>query len=402
MPEQPDNGSRRPGAAQGPSDLHVVHVTEATSGGVRRHLQLLLPALAPNVDRLTVVLSPKRADPDLDADVARWRDLGCEVRYIPMRRGPGPQDFFCGAALRRLLREASPCVVHAHAAKAGVLCRLTARPETPVVYSPHAFFFQGFRNPVLRRCGALLERRLARWTAAWVLTSQAEHRVARTEVGLPPERLHIIPNGVPADLDFLPQAQARGLLGLPKSARILGVLGRLCRQKAPDVALEALSNPPLRSMEDVHLVFVGSNGLRKKLEAMTRPSACGTRVHFAGYVANARQLLKAFDLLLLPSRYEGMSYSLLEAFAAGLPVVASEIPANHIHPELDAFVRYIPPEDPSALAAAAAAVLSDQEHRRKCADTLPGLVRRLFPMEKHVQTLLALYRQIFNSQPEGC
>jgi L-malate glycosyltransferase len=140
--------------------------------------------------------------------------------------------------------------------------------------------------------------------------------------GVPPARVHLIRNAWQPALPFRSRAEARAGLGLDASARVAGWVGRLSAEKAPEVMIEALAACPVR---DVILSMVGAGPLDREVRQLAEARGVGDRVRWHGIVPEAGRSLTAFDVLLLTSWTEGTPMVLLEAMAAGVPVVATAV-----------------------------------------------------------------------------
>ena len=134
----------------------------------------------------------------------------------------------------------------------------------------------------------------------------------------------VIPNGV--DLDRFPARQAADLsaLGIPAGRRIVTFVGRLDRQKGTEWLIET-AGPWLAKLPDCDLLLVGRARWRAGCEAACRAAGIADRVHFAGWRNDVPEILAASDLLVLPSAWEGMPNVVLEAMAAGRPLVATDV-----------------------------------------------------------------------------
>jgi starch synthase (maltosyl-transferring) len=157
-----------------------------------------------------------------------------------------------------------------------------------------------------------------------VCVSQGVAEFSIRRGGLPAAKVVVIPNGVdsarfagatPADL---------GSLGIPAGRRTLLFVGRLDPQKSPGLLIDA-AGAVLSSHADVHVLFVGDGPMRGELREQARLSAVGERIHFAGPRSDIPELLQACAALVLPSRWEGLPNVVLEAMAAGRPVVATRV-----------------------------------------------------------------------------
>jgi glycosyltransferase involved in cell wall biosynthesis len=259
---------------------------------------------------------------------------GLEVIIEPALRTPiDPRnDLRALHALGTLLGRARFDVVHTHTAKAGVLGRMAAsRAAVPwIVHTYHGFPFHEFQSRGRRGAYVAIERRLGRITdvALCVGTAVAVETVRRGLVA--PERVRTIGVAV----DHLPgaelpahapqaRARARQALGLPADAIVVGAVGRLTYQKAPEdflAAMRQLNRP------DVIGVWVGGGELAARVSRLARlqPAA---RVVLAGERADVSEILPAFDVFALTSRYEGLPTVIVEAMVSGIPVVATAVNA---------------------------------------------------------------------------
>jgi len=143
-------------------------------------------------------------------------------------------------------------------------------------------------------------------------------------MGIPQRKICIIPNGIdPADYENVPKSDLARFGRLPHTHQVI-VIGRLHRQKGIDWLLQTLSHW-LEPRADCELLIVGDGPERAVLEQTAAQQPCRSRIHFLGQRRDVPELLAASDLLLLPSRWEGMPNVVMQAMAAGLPVVATEV-----------------------------------------------------------------------------
>ena len=288
-------------------------MTQPTIDGVAR---AVLDLVADQVERgwAVAVASPAATD----AFLAGLEERGAEYHRWPARRAPGPGSVLEAARLSRIVNRIGPDIVHLHSSKAGLAGRLAVRGQRPSVFQPHAWSFEAV-DGLQRRAAVLWERIAARWSHAIVCVSEEERRHGEA-VGIR-GAFRVIPNGVdltaftpasPAD-----RVAARGRLGLTEAPLVVCV-GRLSRQKGQDVLLEAW--PAVRAhVPDARLVLVGEGPDRDRLERRAPPE-----VLFAGIRPDVPDWLAAADVVAAPSRWEGMSYALLEALARARSVVASD------------------------------------------------------------------------------
>ncbi|MCX7597999.1 MAG: glycosyltransferase [Armatimonadetes bacterium] len=306
-----------------------MHVLEAMLGGTRRYLLDVALGLPRESFHQHVVVSLCRAE-RAEEDVEALRAASVEVTVLPMRRNLSPaSDLSCMRALRRILFAWKPNVIHGHSAKGGFLARWAAHglpmhPRPAIMYSPHCFPFQMRTDPLRRAMYLGLERLAASWCDVIVAVSEAEAEVGR-QAGLRPRwGYEVVPPGLDAGKYSTIPRLSRAELGLP-SGRILGFVGAMSHQKAPDIALHAFARMAA-DFPDASLVFVGDGPLRRRLEGCSIAAGLGNRVAFLGHRRDVPDLLPHFDAVVLTSRWEGLPYALLEAMAAARPVVAADLP----------------------------------------------------------------------------
>lgn len=385
--------------------IRVTHLLEATVGGTARHLVEIGCGLASLGFSVEAVVSLRRAAEcaeDFAPKAKRLMEAGVTLHEIPMTRGIAPcADALSLWKLYRHLRHTQPDLVHTHSSKAGFLGRLAARwARVPVVlYSPHAFAFQMRSAHARRALYRHLERLAGRWTDCLVAVSQAEADLAATARILPRERIVVIENGV--DLKEIPSPEEgvalRQELGIARDAPVILFVGRLVEQKAPEVFVRAA----LRLLErfpGAVFLLAGEGPLQPMLHQMIDRAGKARSVRLLGYRADTPRLYAAAHLFVLPSRWEGLPYALLEAMAAGLPVVASEIPclAEVVRPGEDGLL--VPPDNPDALAEAMASLLQEPEKARALGASARERVCRHYTLERQINQLAALYRELVNTR----
>ncbi len=306
-------------AGAGPQMIRVLQVLEATEGGTRRHLRDLVGALDPAEFGVALAVSCGR-DPAFRDDLAGYAARGVPVSEVAMRRGVAPlSDLLSLVRLVRLVRRSRPDVIHAHSSKAGFLSRLAgAWCRVPVVYTPHVFPFLMARGRYAPRFYRLLERSVRGATAALIAVSEEEVREA-LRLGYARERVHLIPNGVAACGAGDVTVRATGDLKVV-------FFGRLTWQKGPDLVIEAAADV-VAHVPHVQFLFYGAGELAEPLRVQVAERELAAHVQFKGACAQGETVahMRGADVVVVPSRWEGCPYVVLEAFLAGVPVVAAAV-----------------------------------------------------------------------------
>jgi len=304
--------------------MRVLHVMEATIGGTRRHLVDL--ALGEQRAGLEVhVAAACLRVRDFERDLELLQSAGIGVTRIPMLREVSPaSDWRHAGELRALLRRLRPDVVHTHSSKAGVLGRWASLREGigARVHTPHtfAFLFAGMFSAPRRAFYRRLECWLCARTECVIAVSQGEARTIEASGVVPAGKLRVVENGIDARALREARPLARAELGFRDDAPLLLTAGLLNLAKGQDLLLEALAAPGL---EGLQLALAGEGELRPELEA--RAQALGGRVRLLGVRSDMPALLATADLYVLPSRWEGMPYVLLEALASARPILVTPV-----------------------------------------------------------------------------
>ncbi len=248
------------------------------------------------------------------------------------------------AALRRILDEVDPDLVVAHSAKAGLVVRLTVRGRIPTVYIPHAW--PHLALPAAARPVAVgWEKFGSRWVDAIVAVGDGEAAEGEERGIAAP--MYVVRNPVPAGwapADEHARMAARRMLDLP-AGPIAVCVGRFSRQKGQDVLVEAWRAVRVE-VPDATLVLVGDGPMLAEVRA-----AAGPGVLLPGSSSDPRPYLAAADVAVLPSRWEGLSLSMLEAMASARSLVVTDVSGCEVVREARAGA-VVATDNPAALAAA--------------------------------------------------
>ena len=377
-------------AKAAPKALRVCLLAEAAGAGVGRHFFDLAEGLAALGVEVVGVYSPRRLDTACRERLASGRLP--PMHAFPMRRAVHPGDAVDLWRLVRLIRKLGPFdLLHGHSSKGGALGRLAARRlGIPSVYTPNAFVTL---DPTLSRWKRAVygrvERRLARYGSAIIAVSREEVEHAQA-LGIEPGKIHLVANGI-APPPFPPRDEVRARLGISAEELVVGFVGRFSSQKAPEVMVDAFAMV-LNERPNARLVMVGSGPLEAEVRLRIDQKGLSSKVRLLGDVV-ATAVMPAFDVFCLSSRYEGMPYVFVEALAAGLPIVSTQVGGATmcIEPEQNGLI--VPPDKADALAAGIASILDDAERRRRFGSASAGIAAR-FTAERMVEETLDVYLRI--------
>lgn len=305
-----------------------------------------------------------------------------------------PFDFLAFLQLYKWCRRERFDLVNTHTSKGGFLGRLAARAAgvPRVVHTAHGFAFAETDSKWLAKFYTYLER-LAGHFCDLVISVNEEERVEAIRRGvIRPDKIVTVLNGIslaPFQDASAVEAARRGL-GVPEDALIVGTVGRLATQKGFAYLIQAVPEI-LRLCQQVWFVFAGDGPLEFELRSLAAEKGVAERCLFLGFREDIPQLLACYDLFVLPSLWEGLSITLLEAMAAGKPVVATDIKGNRevIADGVDGLL--VPPADPQLLANAIVELLEDRERARRMRTKAREKVREHFSQEAMVENTLRWY-----------
>jgi glycosyltransferase involved in cell wall biosynthesis len=362
--------------------MRVAHVVEDLGlGGLERTVQTLVRHADRRVVRPEVVCASGGGP--LVAEIER---LGAPVHRLA-RRGYYPPAI---AALARLFGRIRPDVVHTHGHGAGVVGRLAGWWSGARVLIHHLHT----ADPTLRARHRRLERILARLTARVVCCSAAVARDAAARLRIPEDLLAVVANGIDPPPE-VGRDEALRRLGQP-APPVLGCVGALAPHKGQAVLLRALAHLPAATGPGT-VVLVGEGPERAALERLAA-AAAPWRVQFAGARPDARGLLPAFDLAVVPSLREGFGLAAAEAMDAGLPVAASRVGGLPEVVDEGETGFLAAPGDPVDLARAIARVLDRPDRGRALGLRGRRKVETSFRAQAMARRVQALYEEALDER----
>jgi glycosyltransferase involved in cell wall biosynthesis len=353
-------------------------LTSPVRGGVEEVVLALLRRLDPGEFRLALAAPGPLLDA-FDADLAGVR-VDAEAIAGDSRSGV--------ARLAGFMRRLRPDVVNPHLFRSTAVAAPLARWHgARVVETYHGR--EGWRR------GFLPDRVVGRLVHRVIAVSEAARAFLVHGKGYPAARVTVVPNG--RDLSvFRPgsaREAARKELGLDGAVPLVGVVGRLEPQKGHAYLLDAWP-AVIHEFPDARLLLVGDGALRGALHARARAVGAGDSVIFAGFRADVPRMLDAVDIVCLPSLYEGMPLTAIEAAAMARPVVATAVDGTPEVVREGRTGRLVPPADAPALARALLDLLRDPEGARRMGQAARDWALLRFDLDRQVAATARVYRSV--------
>jgi len=366
--------------------LRILHAVRAPVGGIFRHILDLANGQVDRGHHVGILADSltggERADKAL-AELAPRLKLG--VHRLAIHREPSPDDVLVWLRLRHLIAGLKPDVLHGHGAKAGAFLRMRRRADDVIrIYTPHGGSLHYPLNTLKGEFYARLERSLMNATDLFLFESAFARDTYQRIVGTPKGVVHCVFNGVTPE-EFEP-------VKLAVDATDLAYVGEFRHIKGADLLVDAVAHLHAGGRK-VTLTLGGDGEETAALKAQVAKLKLTDAVRFIGHV-RARDGFSRGRLLVVPSRGDSMPYVVIEAGAAGIPMIAARVGGI---PEI--FERESPslfaPSNPEAMAEAIAAALRDPEATAQRAASLRARISAHFSQQAMVDGVLAGYRDAF-------
>jgi glycosyltransferase involved in cell wall biosynthesis len=361
--------------------LRVLHVLRAPVGGLFRHVVDLASGQAARGHRVGIVADATTGGAPAEAALAALAPkLALGLTRVPMSRQIGAHDPVAVLRIGRVIAQARPDVVHGHGAKGAAYARLARSRGAIRVYTPHGGSLHYDPATISGQLYLGLERLLARRTDLFLFESAYSREVFRAKIGEPPGLARVVHNGV-APAELVPVRPA------PDAADVLFV-GELRLLKGVDVLIEALASLR-RSGTPLTAVIVGTGAEQARFEASARAQGLAEMIRFVGAMP-AREAFALGRRLAVPSRAESLPYIVLEAGAAGVPMIATRAGgiAEIFGPDSASLVA---PGDPEGLARAIAASLREPAAAQLVAERLKARIAAVFSTQAMTEAILSAY-----------
>ncbi|MCR5859209.1 glycosyltransferase family 4 protein [Mesorhizobium sp. J428] len=303
--------------------LRIVHCFRSPVGGIFRHVRDLAQAQSAEGHLVGIICDSSTGGDYEDRLFEQIADtLALGAHRTPMQRHVGPGDVTAAYRTYRLIKQLQPDILHGHGAKGGVYSRLfgsllrVSRSRVARLYSPHGGSLHYDANTMTGKLIFAAERVMDRLTDHLFFVSGYEERVFREKIGPPRAPSSLVYNGL-GEAEFIPVTPA------PGAADFL-YIGMMRDLKGPDIFIDALAQAEKSTGRELTAVMVGDGDDLPAYREQVARLGLGARVSFRPPMP-ARQAFALARAIVVPSRAEAMPYIVLEALAAGLPMIATSV-----------------------------------------------------------------------------
>ena len=301
--------------------IRILHVAQA-AGGVDRYIQMLLKYLDKEKVENILVCSQDFHKDD-------YNGLVDYFEQIEMTRAIGGNDLKAIKEVRALIKKYNPDIVYAHSSKAGAIARVAdIGLKNRCVYNPHGWAFNMRCSAKKKAMYTAIEKIAAPFCDKIICISDAEKQSALDKKICREDKLQVIFNGVDIETyeNGVHGAVKRKDLNIPEDAFVVGMVGRMSPQKAPDIFVK-MAKKVKDVVPNAHFIIVGNGNQEAEIRKYAEENGFADCLHITGWVDNPMSYVEIFDVACLLSRWEGFGLALPEYMMAGKPIVASSVDA---------------------------------------------------------------------------
>ena len=301
--------------------IRILHVAQA-AGGVDRYIRMLLKYLDKEKFENILVCSQDFHEED-------YRGLVDSFEQVEMIRAIGGNDLKAIKEVRTLIKKYNPDIVYAHSSKAGAIARIAdIGLKNHCVYNPHGWAFNMRCSAKKKAIYTMIEKIAAPFCDKIICISDAEKQSALDKKICKEDKLQVIFNGV--DIEAYESGEHGAIkrkdLNIPEDAFVVGMVGRMSPQKAPDVFVK-MAKQVKDEVPSAHFIIVGNGNQEDEIRKYAEDNGFSNSLHITGWVDNPMSYVELFDVACLLSRWEGFGLALPEYMMAGKPIVASRVDA---------------------------------------------------------------------------
>lgn len=294
-------------------------------GGVLEYLYMFLKNFKDENYENVLIVSQ-----DYENKLDKFRNIVNDIYVINMTREIKlKQDIKTTLQVRKLLKKLKPDILYLHSSKAGAYGRIALlfNRKTKILYNAHGWYFNADMSQKKKKVIILIEKILALRANKIINISKSEYDSALKYKIAPERKMCVIENGI----DFTKfegcdkyREETRKKYNISDNEIVIGVVGRLSEQKDPMTTIKAF-NEVYKENKNVRLMYVGSGELEDEIMKYAKENNLQHLVTITGWVDNTERYIPAFDIAILPSKWEGFGLAIIEYMACRKPIVASKV-----------------------------------------------------------------------------
>lgn len=301
--------------------IRILHIAQA-AGGVDRYIRMLLKYLDKEIFENILVCSQDFREED-------YKNLVDFFEQVKMDRAIGSNDLKAIGEVRRLIKRYNPDIVYAHSSKAGAIARVAdIGLKNHCLYNPHGWAFNMRCSAKKKAMYTAIEKIAAPFCDKIICISDAEKQSALDKKICREDKLQVIFNGVDIEAyeNGIHGTVKRKDLNIPEDAFVVGMVGRISPQKAPDIFIK-MAKHVKDKVSNAHFIIVGNGDQEAEIKKYAKDNDFLDSLHITGWVDNPMSYVELFDVACLLSRWEGFGLVLPEYMMARKPIVASRVDA---------------------------------------------------------------------------
>lgn len=300
-------------------------------------------------------------------------------------------------ALLKFIKKHRIQIIHSHLGEAnqlGVLAgKLSGVPIFPTIHNTNVFKYDQNRQKIITRLRQIVDKFIYHAADRVIAISEEIKAITQEELELDPSMIVVVKNGIIYNEDSAPGFDFRDEIGAAKGDTILIGVGSLTYQKAFEVLIKASVELLKKNMNTYRVAIIGKGREQEALEALIRSCRLEKHVKLLGYRPNVLDYLRASDIFIMPSRYEGLSIAMIEAMACGMPIVASDAPglSTYIEHQYNGLLFKL--EDPADLADKIMRLIDQKDLKTSLSQNAQYTYDRSFDMRLNILPLDNLFRE---------
>ncbi|MFH1286460.1 MAG: glycosyltransferase [Candidatus Magasanikbacteria bacterium] len=378
-------------------------ITQGAWGGAQRYVFDLATSVSDSFD-ITVAVGEIDGKKELQEklETGNWQLATIELKHLKRKISP-LNDIRAIYELRKLYKTIQPDGIHLNSSKAGILGSLASfglkNSKQKVVYTVHGWIFNEPLGIIKTKLYTFLEKITSPLKSAFIVLSPQDKEAGMKKLGIESPKIHTIPLGIEKPEKHLTKQEARNILFTKTKIKpkdevfVFGTIAGLYKTKGLDILISAVEEKK-SDLADAQFQIIGEGPEKASLEKLIQDKGLENMIHLVGYVENAAELLPAFNTFVLPSRKEGLPYTILEAKNAGVPIIATRVGGVPSMIEDRAIGLLIEPENKAGLSNALVKMYKEKKYKDS-----PGQdnTKNLNSLEKMIQDTVALYSELSDS-----